>query len=188
MQIFVTLLALAASAAAYSISEPNNSTGWTIAGPNIVKWSMVSTDPANFTIVLSNQASFPPTTQILDALVDGTLGTIAANPPSGGWVAGTGFRVNFVANSEQLSTILAQSDDFTIKTAVVSSSSLPSGLSTASGSTVTALNPSGSTTPTVLNPTTSDTGTSPSGTSGAASIGVNAALFGVVALVGAFLA
>ena len=51
------LFALAASALAFSITEPTNSTGWTTSGPNQVSWEKVSTDNNNFTIVLSNQVS-----------------------------------------------------------------------------------------------------------------------------------
>ena len=46
---------LAASAFAYQVTEPTNATGWTTAGSNVVAWDKVSTDPANFTIVLVNQ-------------------------------------------------------------------------------------------------------------------------------------
>ena len=55
MRSVAFLLALASSAFAFTVSEPNNSTGWTTSGPNEVAWTTVSTDPANFTIVLNNQ-------------------------------------------------------------------------------------------------------------------------------------
>ena len=55
MRTVAALLAFAASALAYAVTEPAPSTGWTTTGPNVVAWNMVSTDPANFTIVLSNQ-------------------------------------------------------------------------------------------------------------------------------------
>jgi hypothetical protein len=188
MKSFAVILALAASAFAYQITSPTNATGWTVNGPNVVTWTTVSTDPANFTIVLNNQASYPPTNQILDALVVGTLGTINADPPSGGWVAGPGFRVNFVASSEQLTTILAQSGEFTILpgsgTASVSSTSH-------SSAPVTAFTPIATTssTPTVVAPTTSDTSLNPTSKSGAAShMVMQSSLFGLVALAGAFLA
>ena len=57
------------------------------------------------------------------------------NPPSGGWVAGSGYRVNFVQDANNLNTIYAQSDDFTIEES--SSSTFSSGSSTASGSAST---------------------------------------------------
>lgn len=54
--------------------------------------------------------------QVLAALVDGDLGTIIANPPSGGWPVGSGFRVNLVQDPQSLTTILAQSAEFNIST------------------------------------------------------------------------
>lgn len=60
--------------------------------------------------------------QILAALVDGTLGNTTLNPPSGGWPTGSGFRVNLVANDTQLDTILAQSNTFNITDATASAS------------------------------------------------------------------
>ena len=55
MRSLAALLALAASALAYQVTQPTNSTGWTTSGPNVVAWDMVSTDPANFTILLVNE-------------------------------------------------------------------------------------------------------------------------------------
>ena len=55
MRSVFALLALAASAAAYQVTQPTNATGWTTAGSNVVAWDKVSTDQANFTIVLVNQ-------------------------------------------------------------------------------------------------------------------------------------
>lgn len=52
--------------------------------------------------------------QVLNALVDGTLGNITCNPPSGGWPTGSGFRVNLVQDAQHLSSILAQSSQFSI--------------------------------------------------------------------------
>lgn len=52
--------------------------------------------------------------QVLNALVNGTLGNITCNPPSGGWPTGDGFRVNLVQDAEHLNSILAQSSQFSI--------------------------------------------------------------------------
>lgn len=56
----------------------------------------------------------PIDNQVLAALVDGTLGSIVANPPSGGWPIGSGFRVNLVLNPDSLGSILTQSLQFNI--------------------------------------------------------------------------
>ncbi|KAI1786654.1 hypothetical protein LXA43DRAFT_1032768 [Ganoderma leucocontextum] len=135
MRSILALLPFAASALAYSLTGPDAATGWTTSGPNVVAWQMVSTDPANFTIVLDNQNVTPATSQVLDALVDGTLGNITVNPPSGGWKAGKGFRVNFVKDSQDLNSILAQSPQFDI-TASTSSTFSTSVSATAGSGTV----------------------------------------------------
>ncbi|OCH92162.1 hypothetical protein OBBRIDRAFT_470023 [Obba rivulosa] len=207
MRSVVAALVFVASAFAYSISSPNQSAGWTITGPNTVVWSMVSTDPQNFTIVLSNQVVSPPTQQILAALVDGSLGQMTVNPPSGGWQTGTGFRVNLVKDANDLDSILAQSDQFAITVASSSSSSGASslasstGLSTAvslssvSGGTITA--PSVSTPPSAttsgtgsaaVNPSTSDTSTTPTNNAALPAMGMQAGIWSVLALLGAALA
>jgi hypothetical protein len=56
----------------------------------------------------------PTGQESLIATVDGTLGTIAIPPPSGGFPVGGGFQVNFVKDPQDLNTILAQSGQFNI--------------------------------------------------------------------------
>lgn len=219
MRAFATLLAFAASALAYQVTEPTNSTGFSNDGSNTVSWDMVSSDPANFTIVLVNNNIFPNYEQVLDALVVGSLGTIDVNPPSTGWPSGSGYQINFVASSQQLNSILAQSNDFTFH-APTSSSGSVSGSSSVSGASSSTAPSSASTTGLTvsanpasvtsgaskssassgasagasnsgssdsLNPSSSDTSTTPAATNAAAPVGVQAAFFGVVALVGALL-
>ncbi|OSX60095.1 hypothetical protein POSPLADRAFT_1147423 [Postia placenta MAD-698-R-SB12] len=120
------LLALATSAFSYMVTSPSNSSGWTTSGPNVVTWTKVDTDRANFTIVLNNQQVTPQYTQILDAFVVGTDGSVTVNPPSGGWVAGSNYRVNLVQDSNDLSALLAQSGFFTIAQASSASSTFSS--------------------------------------------------------------
>ncbi|KAI0368050.1 hypothetical protein BV20DRAFT_923546, partial [Pilatotrama ljubarskyi] len=124
MRSIAALLAFAASALAFQVTEPTNSTGWTTSGPNQVSWNKVDTDASNFTIVLVNQVrlpvSFPPTKQVLAALVQSSLGKVVVNPPSGGWKSGSGFQVNLVKDAEDTDTILAQSDQFTISSSTSS--------------------------------------------------------------------
>ncbi|KAH9173333.1 hypothetical protein EDB89DRAFT_1850369 [Lactarius sanguifluus] len=123
MQFFFTLLSFVALASAYRVTSPGGSSGWTIAGPNVVTWERVGTDALNFTIVLSNQAQTPSYQQVLAALVDGTLGKFTVRPPSTGFPTGTGFQVNLVEDSESLSTIYAQSQQFSIVQATTTTSS-----------------------------------------------------------------
>jgi len=190
MRAFAAVLAFAASALAYSVSEPNNATGWSTEGQNTVTWTKVSTDRSNFTIVLSNQASYPPYQQVLAALVNGDDGTTQVNPPSTGWPQGTGFQVNIVEDAQHLNSILAQSEQFSIlppksSSASASTTGLTISNTLSTRPTASATSPSNGN----LNPTTSDTSTSPTGTNAASpAMGVQAAFFGVVALVGAVLA
>ncbi|OBZ77085.1 hypothetical protein A0H81_03777 [Grifola frondosa] len=199
MRSVAALLTFAASALAYSVSEPNNSTGWTTSGPNKVSWTKVDTDPANFTIVLVNQQVNPAVQQVLDALVDGSLGSVVVNPPSEGWKAGSGYQVNLVKDTLDLNTILAQSGQFTIAVSSSSTFSSSTGSSTlsisntntntaAATTTTNAGSTAGSTSGTV-SPSTSDISTSPT-TSNAATpaMGMQTGLFAVLALFGAVLA
>jgi len=56
----------------------------------------------------------PAGQEILIATVDGTALTISIPAPSGGFPVGNGFQVNFVNDTQHLSTILAQSTQFAI--------------------------------------------------------------------------
>jgi hypothetical protein len=126
-------LSFSVLALAYQVTVPNTSQDWTITGPNNLTWvGRNATDPLNFTAVLTNQdpSVMPIDNQVLAALVDGDLGTIVANPPSGGWPVGDGFRVNLVPDTDSLTTILAQSSVFKILN--------PSNSSTTSSATVAA--------------------------------------------------
>lgn len=52
--------------------------------------------------------------EVLAALVDGTLGFTRLNPHNGGWPTGSHFRVNLVKDDLDLNSILAQSPEFEI--------------------------------------------------------------------------
>ncbi|KAF8631601.1 hypothetical protein AX15_002349 [Amanita polypyramis BW_CC] len=114
--LLVCVLSLAASTLGYTVSIPNASKGWTNEGAQTLTWTRVATDSSNFTAVLTNvdRSVLSENNQVLAALVVGTLGTTALNPPSGGWPLGNGFRVNLVKDTEDLNTIYAQSDEFSI--------------------------------------------------------------------------
>ncbi|KAG1872786.1 hypothetical protein C8R48DRAFT_770172 [Suillus tomentosus] len=161
------LLASIASAFAYEVTSPGDSEGWTTAGPNVLTWQRVDTDPANFTVVLTNNYGVM-NPQVLNALVDGTLGTIDCNAPSGGWPVGYGFRVNLAADAQHLDTLLAQSNQFNI-----TSGSSTSTSSTGSGAKITTTSLVSGTTATIpatavaASTTSSDTSTTPTGSSAA---------------------
>ncbi|KAF8969472.1 hypothetical protein BDZ97DRAFT_246515 [Flammula alnicola] len=184
MHAFAYVLAFATSAFAYSVLSPNAAQGWTNQGAQLLTWTRVDTDRQNFTALLTNQQISGYNPQVLDALVDGTLGKINVNPPSGGWPTGSGFRVNLVQDATDLNAILAQSDNFTIS----QSSSTLSGsttVNTATGITII-------TTPT---PTTSGTDASntdpiviPTKNAATSDFHMNAGLLGLLSLLGFALA
>ncbi|KAG2156241.1 hypothetical protein DEU56DRAFT_226123 [Suillus clintonianus] len=167
MRSFATiLLASITSTLAYQVTAPGDTQGWTTVGPNYLTWVRVDTDPSNFTAVLTNQAVMPQGPQVLNALVDGTLGTIICNPPSGGWPQGSGFRVNLAADAEHLNTLLAQSNQFSINASTSSAGSTSSVTSsTSTPTTAVALTTAAAST------TSSDTNTTPTA-SGAAVLGM----------------
>jgi hypothetical protein len=133
MRSLITLFSLVASACAYQILTPSNSSGWTTTGSNIVTWSRVSTDPTNFTMLLVNQdkSVLPSGEEVLIATVDGTQSSITVPAPSGGFQVATGYQVNFVKDPEDLSTILAQSNQFSITQSNSTSSTTTSPSNTA---------------------------------------------------------
>ncbi|KAG1755502.1 hypothetical protein EDB19DRAFT_1891767 [Suillus lakei] len=180
------LLVSIASACAYQVTSPGDTEGWTTVGPNELTWVRVDTDPLNFTAVLTNQAVMPQGPQVLNALVDGTLGQIICNPPSGGWPQGSGFRVNLAADAEHLDTLLAQSNQFNINSSTSSTSSTTktATTSTSSGSVTTAVTP----TTAGASTTSSDTSTTPT-SSGAAILGmkVETGFLTAVAALAAFI-
>jgi hypothetical protein len=56
----------------------------------------------------------PAGQEIVIATVDGSHSEIGVPPPSGGFPVGSGFQINFVNDTQHLSTILAQSSQFSI--------------------------------------------------------------------------
>jgi hypothetical protein len=181
MKFFFTLPSFVALATAYQITSPGGATGWTTAGPNSVAWSRVSTDPLNFTIVLVNQNITPSYSQALDALVDGTLGNITVNPPSTGFPTGDNFQVNFVQDATHLSTILAQSTQFSI-TQSNSTSTTTSTPTTFATTNPTQTAGTGTDTNTNdLNPTGTTNGTSKNGAERTKAAGGVGLIFGVLA-------
>ncbi|KAI5896481.1 uncharacterized protein SCHCODRAFT_02614981 [Schizophyllum commune H4-8] len=190
------LLALAAAVSAITITEPNSSQSWTNKGGQTVKWQAVDTDPTSFTILLTNtdRSVMPDNNQMLAAEVDSSLGETTVNAPSGGWPSGGSFRVNFVKNTTELNTILAQSDEFDIKEDTSSSSSSSSSVSS-TGSKTSATSAGTATIP----PTASEHNGAATTTSGSAASATNsnaadatsfgaAGLAGALAFVGAMLA
>jgi len=144
------VLSFVASTLAYSIISPSGQNGWTTSGPQNVNWTRVNTDNLNFTALLTNENISGFTSQVLAALVNGTTGFTQLTPQNGGFPTGSGFRLQFVLNSTELHTILAESNEpFDIKdnsstsstttgsTVATSSSTSQTGISGSSGTSDT---------------------------------------------------
>ncbi|CAA7259605.1 unnamed protein product [Cyclocybe aegerita] len=183
MHAVFLLLACVSSAFAYSVIVPNASQGWTNQGAQTLTWQRVESDRLNFTALLTNQRVQGYEPQVLSALVDGTLGTVNLNPPSGGWPTGSGFRLNLVQDANNLNAILAQSPEFAIAPASTTS------VRTTAATTNTIATPA-TTTTAASDPTTSDTLTLPTtGTGGAlASYSANTGFLALFSLLGFILA
>jgi len=126
--------------------------GWTTSGPQNVTWQRANSDNLNFTALLTNQVLPNFTSQVLAALVNGTTGATVLYSQNGGFPTGDHFRLDFVLNSTELNTILAQSPEFSI-------SDNSSTSSTTTGSTVAT---SSLTSPTDTSDSSGTSGTSPS--------------------------
>jgi len=141
---FASVLALALSAAALQVTTPSNSSGWVSSGTNTLAWNRVDTDPTNFTVILTNtdRTVLPTNNLLLDSFVDATsANSISIPPPSGGLPVGGTFRVNLIKDQNDISSIYAQSDEFTITSGgSVSTSSSSSGTISATGTTVSLSN------------------------------------------------
>jgi len=161
MRSLFALIVFVSSTFAYQILTPGTSNAWTTAGPNQVTWQRVNTDALNFTMLLvnPNTAILPNGAETLEAFVDGTTLKLTVAPPSGGFVAGTGYQVNFVKDAENPTTIYAQSGQF----AITQSSTTVSPASTVAAATTP--NSAASTTDSSgdLNPTSSTTSSPSSG-------------------------
>ncbi|KAF8238876.1 hypothetical protein L208DRAFT_1421122 [Tricholoma matsutake] len=176
--IAVFCLSFVASALAYLPTFPSTSQGWTDIGPQLCQWQRVNTDPQNFTAVLVNQGN--TVTQVLAALVDGTLGEIYIPPPSAGWPVGPGFRVNFAQDAQHLNALLAQSSQFSIV-------AVNNTLSSTTNIPATTVNGPTTYTPTTLSPSsTSDTNLPSSAAS--PSMRVQSGFISIFALIGFLLA
>jgi hypothetical protein len=171
MRSLLTLFSLVASACAYKILTPGDSFGWTTVGPNNVTWQRVSTDQTTYTMVLVNQDTsiLPSGQEILIATVDGSLDTINVPAPSGGFIVGTGYQVNFVNDSQHLSSILAQSSRFSITQSNTTTSSRATNPTNAVASVS---NPSPTSSAGDLNPTDSASNTTTPSNNGADRIAV----------------
>ncbi|KAH8113450.1 hypothetical protein DFH11DRAFT_1727921 [Phellopilus nigrolimitatus] len=165
----LSILSVALSVSALQVTNPSTTSGWTSTGSNTLSWNRVSTDPTNFTVVLTNtdRSVMPTNNLVLANFVDATSGSsLAIVAPSGGFNVGGNFRVNLVQTPDELNSIYAQSNTFNI---TAGSSSSASGASTVSVSALGST--SGTGTSSSVKGTTATI--SPTGASGTSSTGTN---------------
>ena len=130
----VALLSAISAVTALQVTSPGNTSSWTSTGSNSIAWQRVSTDPTNFTVVLTNtdRSVLPTNDQVLINFVQAdSQSSTSFDAPDGGLNVGGNYRVNLVKSSDELSTIYAQSDEFEI-VASDSSSTTSSGTKTSS--------------------------------------------------------
>ncbi|KIJ56765.1 hypothetical protein M422DRAFT_22914 [Sphaerobolus stellatus SS14] len=182
VQQLLAILSLVLSVIAITVTQPSEDTTWSANGPNQVSWQLVSTDPTNFGVVLTQNGLF---IQNLAGNVDGTKGsiTITASVPTGG-----SYRVNIVKDLQDVNTILAQSPQFDISSSGSSGAgSSGSSSSTQSGQVTVTVTPSSTTPPSATKSTASSasnsvpsTTTVTAGQNGASTTGSGGSGSGVV--------
>jgi len=192
MRAFTAISFFVASALALSVTQPTTGDIWSLSGSHTVAWTVVSSDPTNFTIVLVNEQVNPTYTQELKALVPSSDTNTTVDPPATGWPTGKGFQINLVADANDLNAILAQSQQFTFGT---SSSSSSSGSSSKTSSTLVVTSTSGLNTPTGTSngfnsgSSVTSTSTTPATSNNAVGgINIQTGFIAAVALLGAALA
>jgi len=188
---FVALFSFVASSVAYQVTSPTASTKWYAgAVTNQLTWERVNTDAAQFTLVLTNNdRSVLPTDTQLIATVDGSTGKVDVPAPSGGFPVGTGFRVNLVKSTTELTTILAQSPQFDIVTGTSSVTGTMSITNSASVSRTSLVVSTIAANPTTTSSGINETGAPAASTNGAMSVVARASpVLGACALLAALLA
>ncbi|KAL7417349.1 hypothetical protein BDY24DRAFT_374568 [Mrakia frigida] len=113
----LSLLLLAGSALAVSITKPSAEEGWTSTGPNEIVFSAVSTDPTSWDVLLVNQnKSLLASSVTLVTKQDAATTTITISPVCGSnltsYPVGEGYQVNFVNTTS--GQIVTQSNQFNI--------------------------------------------------------------------------
>ncbi|KAJ5129594.1 uncharacterized protein N7515_005633 [Penicillium bovifimosum] len=108
----VSLVALAATAAALVVTSPRMGERIDPDMPLTIKWQSVSTDPDTFNIELVNQNVYPPTTEIVARDVDSSTGSYTIDAKTFPNVdTGKGYQINMLSRSNG---ILAQSEQFRV--------------------------------------------------------------------------
>jgi len=132
-QGLLLILASCSAVLGLKIDSPIEGDSWNLSMPSTISWSSVSSDPANFDIVLVNNnpstysTGYSTTVQKNVSTSAGSV-SLAANDIQGGKV-GSGFQLNLVGSGSN-SGILAQSPQFNITGVATGSANTTSSNST----------------------------------------------------------
>ncbi|OJI98834.1 hypothetical protein ASPVEDRAFT_38329 [Aspergillus versicolor CBS 583.65] len=133
LTLVTSLLPLAVSVGALSVTEPKKGAEVDPSDSFTVKWDSVSTDPSSFDIYLVNNAVYPSVDKKIASDVDASDGSYTVDGLSG-LTDGHGFQINLFSNEDKNTGILAQSEQFNM-TGDASSTSSTSSTSSSSTST-----------------------------------------------------
>ncbi|KAE8155107.1 Ser-Thr-rich glycosyl-phosphatidyl-inositol-anchored membrane family-domain-containing protein [Aspergillus avenaceus] len=169
----VSLLPLAVSVGALSVTYPEKGDKIDLSSSFTVKWDSVDTDPSKFDLYLVNNAVYPNVEKKIATDVDSSKDSYDVSGLSG-LTDGKGYQINLVSNEGKNTGILAQSEQFNGEGSSESSSSTSSaasttGTSTASKSETTSATQTTSVSTTATGSTTLSTKTASSTASASAS-------------------
>jgi hypothetical protein len=190
MRSAAILLSLTASAFAIQVTFPGQNDVWSNEGTQKLTWTSVNTDATSFAVILYNPDAniIPAKSESLAANVSTSAGTVQLSPPSAGWPTGSGFQVNLVKSEKEMTTIYAQSAQFSIKDAsLVSTTGGSSSVTIAR--TVSNATPlaTGAGTPTDGSGSTLNPSETPSKSGALAVMGSQKGVVAIAAVLGAFL-
>ncbi|KGO69238.1 Cell wall beta-glucan synthesis [Penicillium italicum] len=140
----ISLVALAATAAALTVTSPRIGEKIDPDMPLTIKWQSVTTDPETFSIELVNQNVYPPTTTVVAEDIDTSKGSYTVKAKTFTDVDdGKGYQINFLSPT---SGILAQSQQFRVtEPGEIASSASSSGKETSTALETSSLISSAST-------------------------------------------
>ncbi|KAA8645025.1 hypothetical protein EYZ11_012467 [Aspergillus tanneri] len=135
-----SLLPLAVSVGALSVTSPEKGADIDASGSFTVKWSSVDTDPSTFDLYLVNNAVYPSVEKKIASNIDTSKGSYTVDGISG-LTDGKGYQISLLSNSGRNTGILAQSEQFKVaggsESSSTSTSASASSFSASTGSSST---------------------------------------------------
>ncbi|KAL4946949.1 Ser-Thr-rich glycosyl-phosphatidyl-inositol-anchored membrane family-domain-containing protein [Aspergillus filifer] len=154
-----SVLPLAVSVGAISVTEPKKNVEINPSNSFDVKWTSVQGDATSFDLHLVNNAVYPPVDKTIASDIDTSDGSYTVDGIDG-LADGPGYQINLLSNDAQNTGILAQSQQFNVTGSDSSDDSTSS--STSATSTSTSTSSTSSSTTTTASSTESSSAASPS--------------------------